>query len=294
MQSTSDLPSIFANIANHELARGYTMQSRSFTLFAQRKNLPNFKPHNITRLSDAPQLLPKTEAGEYQLGYLGDSNESLALQTKGRIVAITREMIINDDLDALSRLPLMMGAQAALNESRVVYGLLSANAKTGEDEKAVFHADHNNLITGGAKPDVAQLGVMRKKLRLQKSKAAKGETGYNLNTKMATIIVPAELETDVDKLQVQITPNAVSEVNPFSKLNIITEAILDEVSSDAYYGVGDPSLVDSVAYGYLEGQEGVYIDSQIDFKTDSIVFKVRHDFAAQIIDYRGLVKNNGK
>ena len=70
MQSTSDLPSIFADVANHELARGYTTNVRSFTLFAQRKNLPNFKAHNITRLSDAPQLLPKTEAGEYKLGYL--------------------------------------------------------------------------------------------------------------------------------------------------------------------------------------------------------------------------------
>jgi len=293
MQSTSDLPSIFADVANHELARGYTTNVRSFTLFAQRKNLPNFKAHNITRLSDAPQLLPKTEAGEYKLGYLSDSNEALALQTKGRIVRITREMIINDDLDALSRLPYMMGAQAALNETRVVYGLLAANAKTGEDSKPVFDVAHKNLIASGGKPSVAELSKMRKLLRTQKSKAAKGETGFPLNTKLHTIIIPAALETDGDQLQVQITPNAVGEVNPFGKLNVITEAILDEESEVEYFGVGDPALVDSVVYGYLEGQEGAYIDSQIDFNSDGVVFKVRHDFAAAIVDYRGLVKNSG-
>ncbi len=293
LHSTSDLPSIFADVANNELARGYQARQRSFTQIASRRNMRNFNKQNITRMSDAPGLLGKGENGEYKLGHLKDSKETITLQTKGRIIRISREMIINDDMDAFSRLPMMMGAQGALNENRMVYGLLTDNPKMGEDNKALFHADHKNLITGAASFDVALLSQMRKLLRLQKSFAAQGETGYALNTPLGTVVVPASLETDAQKIVASIVAASAGNVNPFTGLNIIAEAELDAASAVASYGIGDPNLVDGLIYGYLEGEEGVYIDSQIDFKSDALDLKVRHDFAASVADFRGLVKHVG-
>ncbi len=293
LHSTSDLPNIFADVANNELARGYQARQRSFTQIASRRNMRNFNTQNITRMSDAPGLLDKGQNGEYQLGHLKDSKETITLQTKGRIIRISREMIINDDMDAFSRLPMMMGAQGALNENRMVYGLLTDNKKMGEDDVALFHASHNNLITGAASFDVALLSQMRKLLRLQKSFAAKGETGYALNTPLGTVVVPAALETDAQKIVASIVAASAGNVNPFTGLNIIAEAELDSASSVASYGIGDPNLVDGLIYGYLEGEEGVYIDSQVDFKSDGLDLKVRHDFAASVADYRGLVKHAG-
>ena len=292
LQSTSDLPAVFADVANNELARGYAARQRTFTEFANRRTMTNFKSQNITRLSDAPILLPKTETGNYQIGHLTDSKESITLQTKGRMVQLTREMIINDDLDALSRLPLMMGAQAALNEIRVVYGLLSSNPKMGEDGKDLFHADHKNIASAAAL-SVDSLGALRALLRKQSSKAAKGEVGYALNTPLEYLIVPAALETTADQLITQITAAKAGDVNPFSGLKKIVEAELDAVSTTAYFGIGNPMLVDTIEYGYLDGQEGAYIDSEVDFDTDGIKMKVRHDFAAAVADYRGMAKNAG-
>lgn len=293
LHSTSDLPNIFADVANNELARGYQMRQRSFTAIASRRNMKNFKPANIARLSDAPILLDKNESGEYQLGHLKDSKESITLQTKGRLISISREMMLNDEMDALSRLPMMMGSQGALNENRTVYGLLSSNPTMGETNKSLFSTEHKNIITGVKPFDVTLLGLMRKLLRLQTSFAAKGETGYKLNTPLGSIVVPASLETEAQKLITTIVANTVGNVNPFSNLNLITEAELDDNSEVASYGVGDPNLVDGLVYGYLEGEEGVYIDSQIDFKSDGLLLKVRHDFAASVADYRGLVKHTG-
>lgn len=293
LHSTSDLPNIFADVANNELARGYQARQRSFTQIASRRNMRNFNTQNITRMSDAPGLLGKGENGEYQLGHLKDSKETITLQTKGRIIRISREMIVNDDMDAFSRLPMMMGAQGALNENRMVYGLLTDNKQMGEDGVALFHANHGNLITGAASFDVALLSKMRKLLRLQKSFAAKGEAGYALNTPLGTVVVPAALETDAQKIVASIVAASAGNVNPFTGLNIIAEAELDSHSSVASYGIGDPNLVDGLIYGYLEGEEGVYIDSQVDFKSDGLDLKVRHDFAASVADYRGLVKHAG-
>jgi len=292
MQSTSDLPNIFADVAQNELARGYASRQRTFTQFARQRNLKNFKPANITRMSDAPQLLPKTENGEYKLGHLQDSQQSIALETKGRIIKISREMIINDDLDALSRLPQMMGAQAALNEIRVVYALLSGNPTLGDGVK-LFHADHKNLATGAAL-SVDSIGELRKLLRLQKSFAAKGETGYALNTPLAGLIVPAAMETEAEKLVASVVAAKSGDVNPFTSLKVIAEAELDAGGvSSGFFGFGDPNLVDTIEYGYLEGEEGAFIDSEMEFTTDAMVLKVRHDFAAQVADHRGLVKNPG-
>ena len=292
LQTTSDLPNIFADVASNELARGYAARQRTFTAFATQRTLSNFKPQNITRMSDAPVLLPKTENGGYEIGHLEDSKETIALQTKGRMVMLSREMIINDDLDALSRLPMMLGAQAALAEIRAVYKLIGDNVKVGETGKTLFHADHKNLGTAGA-ISVDMLGELRKLLRKQKSKAAKGEEGYALNTPLDYLLVPAALETEAEKLITQIAATKTSDVNPFNNLKLIIEAELDDYSTTAYYGLGAPELVDTLVYGYLDGQQGAYIDSEVDFNTDGIKMKVRHDFAASVADFRGMVKNAG-
>lgn len=292
MQSTSDLPNIFADVANNEMARGYTTRMRTFERFATRKTMPNFKAQTLTRLSDAPNLLSKAENGEYEIGYLEDSKETLVLRTTGRVIRISREMIIGDDMDSLSRLPLMMGAQAALLEMRAVFGLLGSNPKMGETGKTLFHADHKNLVAGSV-PSTDAIGELRKLLRLQTSKGAKGEKGFALNTPLACLIVPASLETEVQKLVTQIQAVTVAGVNPFANTEVIAEPILDESSETAWYGLGDKNLVDGLVYGYLEGEEGAFIDSRIDFKSDALELKVRHDFAAGVADYRGLVKNPG-
>ena len=55
----------------------------------------------------------------------------------------------------------------------------------------------------------------------------------------------------------------------------------------------DSSQVDTVEYCYLEGAEGVYVEQMVDFDTDGIKVKARLDFAAKVIDWRGLVRSNG-
>jgi len=53
------------------------------------------------------------------------------------------------------------------------------------------------------------------------------------------------------------------------------------------------SLIDTVEYAYLDGNEGVYTETQMGYEIDGVQIKARHDFAAKAIDFRGLYKNNG-
>ena len=60
-----------------------------------------------------------------------------------------------------------------------------------------------------------------------------------------------------------------------------------------WYLIADPAQIDTVEYCYLEGQQGVYIETKQGFEVDGVEIKARMDFGAAALDYRGLQKNAG-
>ena len=73
----------------------------------------DFKAMNRVQLGEAPQLLKVSEGGEFKRGTISESKESYRIETYGRVVAITRQVLINDDLDAFTRIPAMYGTAIA-------------------------------------------------------------------------------------------------------------------------------------------------------------------------------------
>jgi hypothetical protein len=99
----------------------------------------------------------------------------------------------------------------------------------------------------------------------------------------------------LQKLYAGITPATVAKRVPeaITALQPIFEPRLDSNSATAFYVFADPSSVDTIEYCYLEGQEGMYFETQMGFEVDGVKFKARHDFGAGVIDYRGMAKNVG-
>ncbi len=62
----------------------------------------------------------------------------------------------------------------------------------------------------------------------------------------------------------------------------------------AWYLIADPAQIDTVEYCYLEGQQGVYIETKQGFEIDGVEIKARMDFGAAALDYRGMQKNAGQ
>jgi hypothetical protein len=240
-------------------------------------------------LSEAPSLSKVVEGGEYKYGTFSEGSEKYRLFTYGKVVGITRETIINDDLDAFSRIPTLFGGAAARLEANTVYGVFTANAAMS-DTVALFHASHGNLTN--ALLNVAGIGTCRNLMRLQTWLG--GNDPMNINPRY--LIVPSALEVAASQLKAQLTPAQASNANPLSNtFDIIVEARLDGNSALNYYMAADPSEIDTIEYAYLEGEDGPYIETREGFGRDGIEIKIRHDFAAKAIDYRGLIKstNNG-
>jgi hypothetical protein len=253
----------------------------------------DFKPLNRVQLSDAPALQKLNEAGEFRRANLSDTNQTYKLGTFGRIVSLTRQTIINDDLQMFTRVPAIMGVAAARMESDVTWGVITGNQVMGEDGNALFHTAHNNLFTGaGSALALAGITAGRSKLRLQT-----GQQGTPLNLTPRFAAVPTALETALLQLiyPTQLAATAVTGVVPEWVMSLvpIVEPRLDAASTTAWSLVSDNAVIDTVEYCYLEGQQGVYIETRQGFEVDGIEIKVREDFAAAAIDFRGLQKNAG-
>lgn len=297
MQSTSDFPNILENVVTRSLRAGYAASARTFVPFSRQTTLPDFKTISRAQLGGAPNLKRVLEGAEYEYGAIGEGAEKYAVQKYGRIVALTWETIINDDLDALTRIPLAFGASAADLESDLVYAILTGNAALS-DGVALFHASHGNLGTAGALLDAIHpnpttanpLAEMRKKMVLQK-----GIEGRYITVRPKFLIVPPSLEEAALKVTAAgILAARSSDVNVAGpSLTPIVEPRLEDSSAQSWYGAAEPLTVDTIEYAYLEGHEGVFTETKAGFEVDGVQIKCRHVFGAKAIDYRGLFKNVG-
>ncbi len=291
LHSTSDFPEILAAVTNKTLRQAYEAYPRTFMLFCRQVLATDFKAMHRVQLGEAPQLLEVGESGEFKRGTLGESKESYKVKTYGRVVAITRQVLINDDLDAFTRIPAMYGNSIAQLESDVVWGIVTSNPAMA-DGTALFHANHRNLAGTGAALDVTSVGAARAAMAKQ--------TGLDkktvLNIRPAFLIVPASLELKAEQLVAQnLVPAQSGNVVPQSirTLAPISEPRLDAASETAWYLAASPNQIDTIEYAYLEGQQGAYIETRNGFDVDGVEIKCRLDFGAKAIDWRGLYKNPG-
>jgi len=289
--TTSDFPQLLANVANKALMQGFESEPASHRVWVRNVDVPDFKPQSRVRLSDAPGLLLVPESAELKEGTFSERAASYSLKTYGRLFSISRQALISDDLQALTRIPESFGRAGARKEADVVYNeVLLANPVMG-DGKTLFHADHNNLGTPALLLP-SSLGEARAKMRLQKD-----SHGGLLNLVPRYLLVPAALETDAELLIAStVDPsktNNVENADFIRRLELVVEPRLDASSEIAWYLAAAPTQIDTIETAYLQGQRGVFTESEEGFNVLGTRWRAVLDFAAAPLDWVGLFKNAG-
>lgn len=293
--TSSDFGHLLSNIAEKSMLMGWAEAGETFPQWTRPGTLTDFKVAKRVDLNMFGSLVEIPEGAEYQHGTIGDRGEDIQLATYGRMFSITRQAVINDDLDAFTRIPRRMGRAAIRTVGNLVYAVLTANPAMS-DGKTLFHADHNNLLTG-ASIDTAGVDAMRVAMATQKDPDGHVTA---LNIPMKFIIVPYALGGAA-----RTTMNSEFEVGASSKSNttpntvrglctIVEDARLDASSSKAWYGAADPNAFDTVEVAYLDGQQEPYMEQQQGWTVDGVQMKVRIDAAVKALDFRTLAKNPGK
>ncbi len=287
MMGTSDFSSILAGTVNRSLRAAYEQAPRTFTGWARPSTNKDFREKAVVQLSGMSQFDKIGEGGEYKYANFSNSAEKYSLSKYGKIIAITWEAIVNDDLSAFSRIPMMIAEEAAALESDLVYAALIGNPSM-EDGVTLFHANHKNLAgSAGAISDVT-LGAGRAAMRKQT-----GANGRVLNLAPEILIVGPDKESEALKYTSSNFVAAKSvDINP--AFNTSLSVIVDNrVPGNQWYLASTPARVDTVEYAYLEGENGLFTTRREGFEVDGVEIKARHVFAAKAIDYRGLYKNAG-
>ena len=280
--ATSDFPSLLEDMVNKSLLDQYAMHPETYSQWASRRDLPDFKQASATRLHEGTALQAVPEDGTVKYAEFVDSGEKWGLVEYALLVALTRKALINDDLDAFTRIPQNFVRQARRLESTVVWNLIKANPVM-EDGNPLFDAAHGNT-QGTTALDVDGLGIARQLMFKQTDKQ-----GNFIQPVGRHLRVPPELETKAAKLLADITPNTIDESNVWrsSISTMFAEPRLTDASQ--WYMFADGGDTPTVEYGLLSGEMGPRITTQPGWTHTGLEYRVQHDFGAGAVDWRGAV-----
>ncbi|WP_244185600.1 prohead protease/major capsid protein fusion protein [Ectopseudomonas oleovorans] len=287
MHTTSDFPLLLGSTVNRTLRAGYELAPQTWRPLGRQTSVPDFREVTRVALGDITALEKVNEHGEYKYGTLGEEGAPIRVVKYGKIIAITWESIVNDDLSALTRIPQALGAAAAQTESDVVWDLLLSNP-TFVDNVAVFDAGHGNLAASAGAINTTTLAAARAAMRKQKSKA-----GHYLNLGPQYLVVGPDKELEAFQFtSSNYVPAKNADINDSrnTSLQVIVDA---RITGNQWYLYAAPGMVDTFEYAYLEGEQGVFTETREGFEVDGMEIKARLVFGAGWIDYRGVYKNAG-
>jgi ATP-dependent protease ClpP protease subunit len=295
-QSTGDFPVLLENVLHKTLVGAYNLASFTWNRFCDTGTLTDYRPHNRYHLSSFSDLREVGEGGEYKTGTLGDGEkETIQGKRKGRILEITPEVLINDDLGAFVRLTQALGQAAGRTIEKDVYALFALNGGNGptmSDGKPLFHADHKNLMEG-ADLSVDSIDAMRQALAKQMDPAG---NDY-LDLQLAVFLGPLTLGGTARTINDAQYDTSVS--NKFQVPNKVRGLFRDVVDTprltgNAWYGFCDPGMEPVFEVAFLDGVQTPTLQQETNFRTDGLAWKVVHRYGVAAVGWRGVQKNPGK
>lgn len=123
--STADIPNVLSNVAHKFVLAGFGAVGDEWRLISRAVPVVDFKAVKGVRLVMGGLLKSLAKGGELQHVDLSDDARTIQAATKGSIVGITREDLINDDLGVLSEIPERFGQMSGRTINKDVFGSLS-------------------------------------------------------------------------------------------------------------------------------------------------------------------------
>jgi hypothetical protein len=227
-----------------------------------------------------------------------DEEATYSPAKRGGTEEITLEMITNDDVGAIRRIPTKMARAAAQTLYEFVFDFMRLNP-TIYDSVALAAAGHgNNLITTALASSVisSARGIMRKQ--------TDPGSGKRIGLAPRFLWVPGELEelafhlTSSDKALPDsgiATTAAPAAGNYVKKLGIEPVTVDYWPDANDFWITASVDQVPMIEIGFLGGREEpeIFVQDMPNvgsmFSNDKITYKIRHIYGGGVLDYRGFV-----
>jgi len=301
--STTSLPGILSNVANKSLLEGYNYIEDAWRRICKVATVNDFKEHSRYRMTGSFKFERVGADGELKHGKVDEQKFGQRADTHGIMFGLTRQMIIDDDLSALSEIPRQIGMGAAEAISDAVWELLLANP-VQSDGKAFFDADHKNYLAG-AETALSVDGLTQAEVAFAEQTKPNGRP---LGVPARLLLVPTALKVAAQLLMTSINLNETTttgkpkpQANPHAgKYEVVSSVYLSSPafaggSNKAWYLWADPNRLPTIEVAFLGGVDRPTIErADADFNTLGIQFRGYIDFGVREQDHRGALKMKGE
>lgn len=298
--STVSLSGILSTVANKGMLASYSAVETVWQKFCAVRNHGDFKVHTRYRLDSTGAFKKVAADGELKHVGLSDASYTNQLGTFGAIIALTRQMMINDDLGAFMEIPALLGRMAALRIEEAAFVLLLSNPSS------FFAAGNKNYLSGGSSAlSIASLASLEKKFRDQVD-----SNGKPVLVSPKVLLVGSTLATDAQNIfdEKVIIASGLSATNArtvepaknkmYNKYAPVVSPYIDNTaikdqdgaaitgqSSTAFYLFADPAVRAAIAVAFLNGQQTPTLESaETDFNTLGMQWRGYHDFGVGMED----------
>lgn len=298
--STVDLAMITTSAANKFLASGFNSVESGWREIASIRPVTDFKTYTTYALTGGFEYDEVGPGGELKHATVGETTYTNRAKTYGRIFAVTYEDIRNDDLGALTQVPMKLGRGAALKLNSVFWTAFLDNA-------SFFTSGHGNYIEG-ATPTTNDS-------RLNIEGLTRGETaflnqtdpdGNPLGVAPSVLLVPNSLNAPANQLmnsiEVRDTTSSTNygTANPHvGKYRVVRSSYLANAnftgySATAWYLVANPADLSVIEVAFLDGRDTPIVESaDADFTNLGVQFRGVFYFGVAKQEYRAAMKSKG-
>ncbi len=301
--STTSLPGILSNVANKSLLEGYNYIEDAWRRIVKIASVNDFKEHSRYRMTGAFKFEQVGPDGELKHGKVDEQKYGQKADTHGIMFALTRQMIIDDDLSALADIPTQIGMGAAEAIADAVWGLLLSNPMQA-DGHPFFDANHKNYRTG-AGTELSVDGLTAAEVAFAEQTKPNGRP---LGVPARLLLTPTALKVPAELLMTSINLNettaqgkAKPQSNPHAgKYEVVSSVYLSSAafpghSNKAWYLWADPNRLPTIEVAFLGGVDRPTVErADADFNTLGIQFRGYIDFGVREQDHRGALKMKGE
>lgn len=257
----------------------------------------DFRLQRISRVGGYGVLPTVGEGQPYQpLTSPPDEEATYAITKKGGTEDLTLEMIANDDVRAISNIPVKLGRAAAQTLYRFVWDLLATNVVCTYDSTALFHANHGNT----ANPAVLSESTLSAARVAMAQQVAYGDSKEILSLTPKFLVIPSALETLAFKLTTSAVSVSATEDATTPNIHQGTQPIKIDYFTDSndWFLVADPAQVPTIEIGFYQGRQDPELFTQSDpnvgsmFNADKYTYKIRHPYSGTVLDHRGFYRGS--
>jgi hypothetical protein len=309
--TTTTLADIAANAMNKVIIQQFSVLTH--WRWYERVTLPTPNDGSVqdmqwSALGGISNLPTVPEKGAYGELDMSDVKETDSFTKYGGYVPITLELIRNSDIQRMQAVPRALALAAVRTRSKQVSDIFTSNfgvgPTLGQDSKALFHADHNNLATTAFGTNASAWRAARTEMFEQ----TEINSGKALGLFPRYWLGPADLYDQAleifgygEGMPTTYTPEAQS--RGFADPRPVPLAVPDFTDDNDWAYIADPQVFPVIHISYAQAPGGgmhpapelftvTSPTAGLMFTNDVLPIKVRDWFAVGVNGYRGIGKRN--